>query len=153
MCQERRAKSASALFSRLPACGENTPGKPSRACVFHWAICVGWTPSSVTISVAVFCPLTASRVTLVFKLLPFALTSSSPSHQLLDPALFSSRPVQFLGTIGRVKTKILDANERVKECSRPEPYRARCDTLDQEDQTTVQQPDDMLLDYHYPGRL
>src|SRR5258708_17403614 len=59
--------SASSLFSRLPACGENTSGKPSRACFFHCAICVGWTPYSAAISLAVFCPLMASKATLVFR--------------------------------------------------------------------------------------
>src|SRR6266849_5447023 len=59
--------SASSLFSRLPACGENTSGKPSRACFFHCAICVGWTPYSAAISLAVFCPLIASKATLVFR--------------------------------------------------------------------------------------
>src|SRR6266702_7393396 len=58
--------SASSLFSRLPACGENTSGKPSRACFFHCAICVGWTPYSAAISLAVFCPLIASKATRVF---------------------------------------------------------------------------------------
>src|SRR5947209_16448896 len=59
--------SASSLFSRLPACRENTSGKPSRACFFHCAICVGWTPYSAAISLAVFCPLIASKATLVFR--------------------------------------------------------------------------------------
>src|SRR6266568_2359754 len=58
--------SASSLFSRWPACGENTSGKPSRACFFHGAICVGWTPDSAAISLAVFCPVMASKATLVF---------------------------------------------------------------------------------------
>src|SRR5712692_2643158 len=58
--------SASSLFSRLPACGENTSGKPSSACFFHCAICVGWTPYSAAISLAVFCPLIASKATRVF---------------------------------------------------------------------------------------
>src|SRR5258708_25201185 len=59
--------SASSLFSRLPACGENTSGKPSRACFFHCAICVGWTPYSAAISLAVFFPFIASQATLVFR--------------------------------------------------------------------------------------
>src|SRR2546421_12990494 len=58
---------ASSLFSRLPACGESTSGKPSSACFFHWAICVGWTPYSAAISLAVFCPLMASKATRVFR--------------------------------------------------------------------------------------
>src|SRR5258706_13508601 len=59
--------SASSLFSRLPACGENTSGKPSSACFFHCAICVGWTPYSAAISLAVFCPLIPSKATRVFR--------------------------------------------------------------------------------------
>src|SRR4051794_22147132 len=59
--------SASSLFSRLPACGENTSGIPSWACFFHCAICVGWTPYKAAISLAVFCPLMASKATLVFR--------------------------------------------------------------------------------------
>src|SRR5258708_35899352 len=70
--------SASSLFSRLPACGENTSGKPSRACFFHCAILVGWTPFSAAISLAVFCPLMASKATLVFRSALSLVSSFSP---------------------------------------------------------------------------
>src|SRR5260221_8160247 len=59
--------SASSLFSCFSRPSENSSGKPSSACFFHWAICVGCTPYSAAISLAVFCPLIASRATLAFK--------------------------------------------------------------------------------------
>src|SRR2546421_3339821 len=61
------AINASSLFCRLLARDENNSGKPSNACFFHCAICVGCTPYSAAISFAVFCPLIASKATLVFR--------------------------------------------------------------------------------------
>src|SRR5260221_4425480 len=55
-----------AFFSLARLRGD-TSGKPSRACFFHCAICVGCTPYSAAISLAVFCPLMASKATLVFR--------------------------------------------------------------------------------------
>src|SRR5215472_2727517 len=47
---------------------ENSSGNPSKACFFHCAICVGCTPYSAAISLAVWCPLMASRATLAKRL-------------------------------------------------------------------------------------
>ena len=57
---------------------ENTLGKPSSACFFHCAICVGCTPYSEAISFAVLCPLMASKATFVF---------SSVLYRLRCPAI------------------------------------------------------------------
>src|SRR5260370_5778066 len=57
---------SSSLFCCSLARVENTVGKPSSACFFHRAICVGCTSYSAAISFAVLCRLMASNATLVF---------------------------------------------------------------------------------------
>src|SRR5581483_86923 len=66
----------------------------SSACFFHCAICVGWTPYSAAISLAVFCPLMASNATfaLISALYRFrcilrcsSLLSSRYSYFILSP--------------------------------------------------------------------
>ncbi len=66
------------------------------------ALCVGWTPYSLAISLVVFCLLMASRATLA---LPLCTVSFAVCchlcllvDTLLDTAILSYRPVQLLGT-------------------------------------------------------
>src|SRR5258708_8247709 len=57
---------SSSLFCCSLARVEKTLGKPSSACFFHCAIWVGCTPYSAAISLAVLCPLIASKAILAF---------------------------------------------------------------------------------------
>src|SRR6266566_8917211 len=83
------AINSSSLFCCSLARVENTVGKPSSACFFHWAICVGWTPYSAAISFAVLCPLMASNATFVFSSALYRLRCPAISFLLLGFSRYS----------------------------------------------------------------